>query len=188
MKKIPDEIDNPVDNVLVHIGDMMCPFFKKTGHTPNMLTTYSLITGLLSCYFLYKKQLVLFSVFYSISYFFDCIDGHFARRYKMTSNLGDMYDHTKDALVFFILLFIVYKIGRITLPVILVFILFSILMILHFSCQEKNCDDEFKDKHNSFIFASKSLCGNKDNIKWTRFFGVGTFNIIFIILICYVCK
>ena len=189
MKKIPDEIDNPVDNALIHFGDRLCPFFKHTRHTPNILTTYSLITGLVACYFLYKKHMILFSIFYLLSYFFDCIDGHFARKYAMTSNIGDMYDHIKDGFIFILIIWIVYKnCGKITIPVIGVFLFFFIMMTIHFSCQEKNCDDKYKDKDNSFIFVSKSLCGDKDNIKWTRYFGVGTFQIIFMILVCYICR
>ena len=27
MKKIPDEIDNPIDNILIQISDWLCPLF-----------------------------------------------------------------------------------------------------------------------------------------------------------------
>lgn len=44
MRKIPDNMDSPIDNGMIALADALCPFFKSTGHTPNMITTYSLIT------------------------------------------------------------------------------------------------------------------------------------------------
>lgn len=188
MKKISNELDNPIDNVLIEISDRLSPLFKSLNHTPNMITTYSLITGLISCYFLNKRDVLLFSVFYMISYFFDCFDGHFARKYDMSTKLGDFYDHSKDAFIFFLILYITIKNSRkrITLPIILIVILFSVLATVHMSCQELNCDDKFKDKNNNFLLVPLFLCRNKDNIKWTRFFGIGTYTIFFISIISYV--
>ena len=188
MKKIPNEIDNPIDNVLIEIADRLCPYFYSLNHTPNMITTYSLIAGLISCFFLYKKQLPLFAIWYFISYFFDCFDGHYARKYNMTSNFGDMYDHIKDYLIIIIILYISYLKSKHNMNKysISFFILILILMSVHMSCQELNCDDNFKDVNNTFILKSNYLCTNKDNIKWTRYFGCGTFTILAISLICWI--
>lgn len=188
MKKLPDSMDNPIDVYLVRLFDNHSDFFKKTGHTPNILTTYSLIFGLLSCYFLNIKSIVLFSIFYTISYFFDCADGHFARKYNMTSKFGDIYDHTKDILVGIIILYITFKNSshNITPVTILLLIVFIFLAVFHLSCQENNCNDEFKDKDNGSLKLTRSLCKKKENIKWSRFFGTGTFNLFFIILIVYI--
>ena len=102
MKKIPDNIDNPIDNILIKGADAVCPFLYRTGHTPNLITTYSLFTGVLSAYFLTKGCSYLFMIFYALSYFLDCVDGHFARKYDMTTDFGDAYDHFKDFFVFFL--------------------------------------------------------------------------------------
>ena len=188
MKKIPDDIDNPIDNYIIKIfDDYFCDFFKKTGHTPNMLTTYSLITGLLSCYFLNIKQLSLFAIFYSISYFFDCADGHFARKYNMSSKFGDYYDHIKDVSVAALIVVITLKNSRrnITPPIIALIIVMTFLAAFHLSCQENNCD-KFKDDNNHFFKPLKVLCTEKENIKWSRFFGTGSFNIFFILIICFI--
>jgi phosphatidylglycerophosphate synthase len=189
MKKIPDDIDNPIDNLLVKWFDNNSEFFKNTGHTPNILTTYSLITGLISCYFLNKKKLLLFSIFYAISYFFDCADGSFARKYNMTSDFGDMYDHIKDISVSLLVLYITFKNSRknITPPIILISLIFLSLCIYHLSCQENNCDEKFKDKNNGFFKPFNSLCkGHVHHIRWTRFFGTGSLNVFFIFIICYI--
>ena len=186
MKKIPNEIDNPIDNVLIEIADRLCPYFYSCNHTPNMITTYSLITGLISCYFLYKKHLILFGIFYFISYFFDCLDGHYARKYDMTTHFGDMYDHIKDYSILIIIVFISYKNSRHNMDrySISLLVIILALMTTHMSCQEMNCDDKFKDVHNSFLLSSNYICGNKDNIKWTRFFGCGTFTVLAILIVC----
>lgn len=188
MKKIPNEIDNPIDNILIEIADRLCPYFYSLNHTANMITTYSLIAGLLSCFFLYKKQLVLFAIWYFISYFFDCFDGHYARKYNMTSDFGDMYDHIKDYLIIIIILYISYLNSKHNMNKysITFFITILILMSVHISCQEVNCDDNFKDTNNRFILKSTYLCNNKENIIWTRYFGCGTFTVLVISLICWI--
>jgi phosphatidylglycerophosphate synthase len=188
MKKIPDEIDNPLDNILISIADSLCPFFYKTGHTPNMLTTYSLIFGLLSCYYLNKKQIVLFGLFYFISYFFDCIDGHYARKYNMTTKFGDMYDHVKDMTIVALIIYISFKNSthNINMSKIVTLIVSFLLMATHLSCQELNCNSEFNGVDNDFLPKSKFLCPHKHNIKWTRFFGCGTFTVLFIFVIAHI--
>jgi len=188
MKKIPDEIDNPLDNILISIVDSLCPFFYKTKHTPNILTTYSLIFGLISCYFLNKKQIVIFGLFYFLSYFFDCFDGHYARKYNMTTKFGDMYDHVKDLSIIILIIYICFKNSKhnINIKIILILLISSVLMTTHLSCQEINCNKEFSGVNNDFIPKSTFLCPNKDNIKWTRFFGCGTFTVLFILVVAYI--
>lgn len=190
MRKIPCELENPIDDLLLNIGEQLCPFLYKTGHTPNMITTYSLITGLLSCYFLWKGQIFLFGICYAMSYFFDCLDGHFARKYNMETEFGDMYDHIKDVTVYLILIVIIYIkcTKNITIPVILLFLVFTYLMGMHMGCQQRNCtkDDE-NPEHSKFLNTTRKLCPNKDSIKWTRFFGAGTYSLFLILMISYIC-
>lgn len=183
-------MENPIDTVLINFFDKyLCDFFKRTGHTPNMLTTYSLITGLISCYFLYHKQLLLFSIFYFMSYFFDCADGHFARKYDMTTKFGDMYDHIKDVGLILLVLYISFKNSRknINANIIAIIIVFSFLSSFHLACQEENCDEKYKDKDNYCFRPLKSLCSrNKDAIRFSRYFGTGTFTVLFIIIVAYI--
>ena len=190
MRKIPSDLENPIDNVLYDLTDWMCPFFYKTGHTPNMITTYSLMTGLLSCYFLWKGRVLLFGIFYAISFFFDCMDGHFARKYQMTSKFGDMYDHIKDVVVYLILIIVIYmKCSKnISIPMILLLLIFTCLLGMHMGCQQKYCTkDEENPDDSKFLNITRSLCPNKDSIKWTRFFGAGTYNLVLILIISYIC-
>ena len=190
MRKIPGELENPIDNVLLNLSEWLCPFLYKTGHTPNMITTYSLIMGVLSCYFLWKGQVFLFGICYAMSYFFDCVDGHFARKYHMETEFGDMYDHIKDVSVYIILIIVIYmKCSKnISIPLVILFLVFTYLMTMHMGCQQRNyLDDDEEPDHSKFLNTTRSLCPNKDDIKWTRFFGSGTYNLFLILMISYIC-
>jgi len=96
MRKITCECENPLDNILINISDYMCPYAKKYNFTPNILTTISLIFCGISALLLLNNYYVLAAFTYLISYYFDCMDGHFARKYNMTSYFGDLYDHISD--------------------------------------------------------------------------------------------
>ena len=190
MRKIPCDLENPIDDLLLNISERLCPFFYKTGHTPNMITTYSLIMGVLSCYFLWKGQVVLFGICYAVSYFFDCMDGHFARKYHMETEFGDMYDHIKDISIYLILIIVIYmKCSKnITIPIVLLFLVFTYFMGMHMGCQQKNCTkDEENPDHSKFLNRARSLCPNKDAIKWTRYFGAGSYTLFLILIISYIC-
>lgn len=58
MRKIPEEAENPIDNVLISFSDYLCPFFKKMNFIPNGITTLSLFFGLLSIYYLYYGKFI----------------------------------------------------------------------------------------------------------------------------------
>ena len=92
-RKIPEELENPIDNILIELAEKLNPYFYKLGFNPNGVTTLSLIFGILSCYFYYLKYYLFSSISMFISYFFDVMDGNFARRYNMQTQFGDYYDH-----------------------------------------------------------------------------------------------
>ena len=182
--KISNDKENPFDLTLTSLANTQNPFFKATGHTPNILTTYSFVCGLLSVYFLYKRKLPLFSLLFIVSYFFDCCDGSFARRYRMESRFGDLYDHITDVVVFLLLLLVVALLYRkvVDLFAVLVFAFFGGMMLVHFGCQQKNCNNcEGKELLDNL----KILCPNARSIWWSRFFGSGTFILVFILLVFY---
>jgi phosphatidylglycerophosphate synthase len=181
MRKIDQNIENPFDNIFIGIFEDMSDFYKKLNFTPNMLTTLSLFFGLASCYLLYKGNNTLAMIFWIIAYFYDCADGYFARKYKMTSKFGDVYDHISDATKMILLLFVMYNVNKnklkTTLPII---IAFSMLSFVHLGCQEKiyNNDDE-----SVTINKLKILCPNAKYIKFTKYFGTGTLMMVVAYLI-----
>ncbi len=185
MRKIPKKYENPLDNVLIDLADFLSPCFKKMKFTPNWITTISLIMGLLSIYALWNGMIGFFIFFYFLSYFFDCFDGFFARKYDQVTKLGDFYDHVKDIIVALALMAVViYRnkcSSKIWIPVMIIFIIFTILAYAQMGCQEK-----FYDKNESgTLNLGRHLCpGNeKKNMKWLRFFGMGTWVIITITLV-----
>ena len=101
--KIKLNKENHIDLLLLHVSNIINPYFFATNHTPNIITTYSFLFGLLSCYFLYKGKISLFVISFIVSYFFDICDGNYARRYDMVTSFGDLYDHISDIIVFIIL-------------------------------------------------------------------------------------
>lgn len=180
--------ENPFDNFNIAICDSLCPFFKKLDFTPNGLTTVSLILGILSLYFLWKYNMVGFAIFYYLSYLFDCMDGHYARKYQLVSKGGDMYDHIKDVSVNLCLIYIVwsrYKTdNKTTLIALITIIIFFTLMCAHLGCQERIYP---KDESGTLNF-SRSMCVGNDatkTIKLTRYFGCGTWCITIIVIVIY---
>ena len=185
-KKLPDEIDDPVDIFFYRLANNLSNFFRNTNHTPNMITTYSFLFGLLAVYFLYKRKIVLFTCFYIMFYFLDCLDGFFARKYDMVTVFGDFYDHAKDLIMFILIcsvLYIKYR-SSITLWNLLFIGLFLILLFMFLGCQQKYYNTSHNTTETLDFF--KSFCRDKNQIKWNRFFGPGVFQIIFILTIIYI--
>lgn len=72
-------------------------FMLKLKLTPNILTTLSLLCGLLAVFFLFDNY-GWFFLFALLHFFFDSIDGVVARLSAPTS-FGDYYDHLTDSLI-----------------------------------------------------------------------------------------
>ena len=132
---------------------------------------------------MWNKQFVLFFIFWQINYWFDCMDGYMARKYKLESEYGDWIDHISDG------------IGKITMLMIVLFkhnalkkkhnIKWLIIgTILYFvGSVHMGCLERIKEKKKSGLQKSKtlnhfqSLCKNTEWTKYTKYFGPGIFNI-----------
>jgi len=182
--KIIDQHENPVDLYLLKIVDVLNPVLYATHHTPNQITTYSFLCGLASVYCLYRHNLPGFVVFLFFSYFFDCVDGSFARKYKMVSRFGDIYDHITDALVLLMFAVLIYTRYRTLISkwTFFIFLLLVALMCCHLGCQQKNCVAESCVDGES-LNCLKLLCRNPEWIRVTKFFGTGTF-FVFLAGVC----
>lgn len=172
MRKIEAEHENPFDNLLYLIVETITPTLYKWNFTPNIITSLSLITTIISLYYFDKKQNNLGILFLIISYFFDCEDGYFARKYNMVTEYGDYYDHLTDFFLTIGLIYQLYKQNsyknfKIKFGI---FVLFSSLMMVHFGCQEHH----YKNNESPSLAYSKYFCLNKKWIKYTKFFGSGT--------------
>lgn len=195
MRKIPRKYECPIDNIFIDLADWMCPWYYKCGFTPNLLTTVSLIAGLMSIWFLYTNQIFIALIFLWISYFYDCMDGHYARKYKMISQAGDWYDHVKDFIVTLLylgVLFFVHGKGFLAIQddsehKLMVFSIVILLLIsslfccsYHLKLQEKYHN---KQKHSpTLAFLGEvnfteniNMKTMHDQLRISRFFGCGWF-------------
>lgn len=186
-------MDNPVDNLFIYFSDKLCPYFRVTNHSPNIITTYSFLLGLLSVYYLFFDNVFMFSFLYLLSYFFDCVDGHYARKYGMVTSFGDKYDHFTDVFVAVILSYVVYSkfYDYISFGVIICLYFSVFMMLIHLGHQQQYYHDincgvyDSGDDGDEFLDNFRVLCVNKNDIYFTRYFGTGSFMVFTICLVFY---
>ncbi len=183
-RKIKREYENPLDNIYLDLCEEVCPFFHSLGFTPNDITSLSTIFGILSVYFLWKKKYFISAISYFIQYFFDCLDGHYARKYGMTSKFGDYYDHIKDVIVGAgIMGIFIYR--KDWLGVFLIILSFICLNV-HMGCQEYIYDTE--ESPTLELTKALSVCNTEnaeDLIYITKWFGCGTANLLITVYIAF---
>lgn len=186
-RKVSSEIENPIDNILIKISDIVSPGFKALNFTPNGLTTISMLLGSASLYHLYNHDLTEFTIYASFSYLFDVLDGFYARKYNMVTLQGDRYDHYKDLIMILIGIFIVYKqYGIRDHPALIVVgLVLMILGLINTGCQEKLKDQD----QDQTLRILDSLTPSKQNcsyhMKYLKYFGSGTLVLVGICLIWY---
>lgn len=176
-RKLEGKYENPIDNFLYIFVNKLTPIFHKLGLTPNNITFLSFLCTLISFYFFCKKEYKLAALFWGINYFFDHLDGYMARKYKMFSKYGDYYDHLSDLFGCFGLIYLFYKQKRYK-EISLIIVIF-IINLYNVSCQEQI----YGKKNESKTLNLLKLCSNKENIKYTRWFGSGTVNLLIAYLI-----
>ena len=191
MRKIPEKLENPVDNFIYYFVEKIAPIFYKLGFTPNMVTTLGNICTIISIYFFIKQQYYYSALFFFFSYFFDCLDGYIARSYNMTSQFGDFYDHISDMLkmLSFLILFITinHKLALICIPIILIGF---ILCFIHLANQEIYYGKPESSKTlqvMSPLTNAKTKQDAYNNMMYSRYFGCGT-NILLITIMIAIYK
>ena len=192
-RKLPRHYDDPIDSILVDFVEILNPYFKSMNFTPNGITTLSAIFGLAAVYVYTKHKYVTCAVLWTIGYFFDCMDGNYARTYSMSSKYGDIYDHVSDAIVNVSLLVAVIMNRNITtlfkLLGISSLLLFFVIMTFYFACQE-----QYLGKHRAHLTSDTigmvpTKCTSVKNLSWLRFFGSGMFNLcVVILLLCHTVR
>lgn len=187
--KLPLKFDDPLDIFLKKYIDKLIIPCKKLGITPNMITTISFLFGLFSCYFYYKQYYIISSICYLLFYFFDVMDGYYARIYEMYSTFGSYYDIITNIFVAILLFYLFItnkhiKYNSIKFYIFIIFVLFAIGTFYHFSCQEKYTQQN-KEKYTSegLSFVSLVKCDNVNKMKYTKYFGSGNNCILVIIII-----
>jgi phosphatidylglycerophosphate synthase len=188
MRKIPPNLENPIDNVLIWLAEPLSILFKKLNFSPNGITTLSLIFGVISVVSLHKGFVETAIITMGLSYFMDCIDGYYARKYKMVTEFGDLYDHVKDVLVFIAYIFVLFRRNKYKLTnfqwliTIGVLIFFLFMSVLYFACQERYYDSDKNTK--TLAWMCRFVKDKEKAKKWLsilRYFGIGTFILVVLV-------
>ena len=180
MRKIPPELENPVDRLFIDMADASSEFYKSLNFTPNMLTTLSLITGLISFILFIEGYNILAAIFYLISYYYDTCDGFFARKYKMETAFGDVYDHVVDWTKNFLLIYALFVRSKTKfIPSVIILVVFALLSGIHLGCQEQYYSS---DVSQPLMDNLAQLCPKPSYINITKYFGTGTFTLVFAII------
>lgn len=193
-RKIPSHQENPVDDALIRLAEATAPAFKATGHTPNALTAYSLALGLAAVWALAAGgSSWAFAALWMASYFFDCADGFFARKYGMVSAGGDLFDHVKDVVVYALLVVAAWRAFVGTVPAATLALAGAALAgvgalgVVHLGCQEALFDGAVGQGNQGVLAPLKRACAAepREQIKWTRWFGMGTFNVLTVLVVAW---
>lgn len=184
--KLPTSLECPVDNKLLALANRTLPFFRSTKHTPNLITSYALICTIFSLVSLHKNRPMLFGVYFILGYFLDCVDGLYARKYNLSSKFGDVFEHSRDIIGGLTTFYAVYSKYR-PIPVWYLCVVSSLLVLsgVHIGCQQRfqQSLSTSQSRERELIDLFTVLCPTnkpKKWLKWTRWFGTGTFTLGFV--------
>lgn len=186
MRKLPQEYENPLDFSIGSIAIYILPYLHKFGATPNIITILSFTLGILCAYSYSSGNYMTSAILYTLSYFFDNVDGLLARKYKMTSEFGDFLDHFSDAIKSLFIFYGIFTNASIPSYIriqqsILLTVLF-VAQTIHIGCQEKYYKQN--NTPSSVLSHSQNACRDPAKLLTiSRFFGCGTFNFVVVLVI-----
>lgn len=172
-RKIESCHENPLDDLYIALAEKLAPYFKKMGFNANGITGISAIFGIVSIYTMFKEKYTVSGICYLLQYFFDCMDGNFARKYNQVTEFGDKLDHFKDFTVL-IGISLLLLIRRQWMGVFL--LLGGASSVVHLGCQEIMYE---KLESPTLGFTKRfTYCFDKDSagriLPYSRWIGTGT--------------
>lgn len=184
MRKLPASLENPVDNIFIAVGDAMCPTLKAAGHTPNLITTYSAAASVLALVALHRGDVSVFVTFWMLHVFWDCVDGHFARKYDMVTRAGDIYDHVTDISSTLGLLVIVWR--RYDVPPLFMVVFAGLIAVnfVHLGCQQRHVGGGKGESLDMLL----PMCPDTSWLAVTRWLSHGTMHVLAMLAIVYLEK
>ena len=185
MHKTDPQDKSPIDQIYYFFVHITEKYFKKLNFTPNMITTIGNIFGIMGLYYLNKKHFPLATFLFLMRYYFDCVDGFYARKYNMVTVFGDYYDHIGDIVIILLNILLLYKVNnKIFTKVNIAITLFMTYMVMvYLYYQEYYYSDNNNDKApmlkliNYFIpniLRIKDKSQYETNMKYLKYFGCGT--------------
>ena len=190
VNKLLDHYECPIDVQIFKRIDGKLETFYNLGLTPNMITTLSIFFGILAAYQIMQDRLLVAAFCWLIAYYFDCVDGKLARKYQMVTSFGDLYDHLGDLLKFIAVLYALFYSQKEKTTAnqwfylgLLLFL--GVLQVVHLGYQE--CIYDKKDESWYLNLVRGLVCEEKTEniIHWTKYFGCGTWNLCFALLILF---
>lgn len=170
MSQLPKEFENPIDYYLGKICQFVAPAFAWTNHTANEITLEGLVLSLWGLWNLCQGNLMKFTIGYGLGYFFDCLDGFFARKYNDTSKFGEYFEHSKDigcGILYFIILYNSYSVPS-------WMVCTSIFLLGGLTLQLAH-QQRLLRSSGGVLDILQPLVKNVKNIQYTRYIGCGTF-------------
>lgn len=189
-RKISWSFENPIDNIIVMLGEPIQPILYKLGIVPNMITGLGVIIRLITLHYLSIGNKELFLIGSIFTYFLDCLDGNYARRYNMCTVIGDYFDHFSDLFFHGIILYFLFFKTRLRESsnffywFIIVFLL-AVLLCWHLGHQENHYPSGEQESYTLSFLKFFSSIDNKHHIQISRFFGCGTFAILIYTLLYF---
>jgi phosphatidylglycerophosphate synthase len=191
VNKLDDQYSSPADIYLCRFIDSHLHVYHHLGFTPNMVTTLNLLFGLLAAYEIIKGNLKIAILYWTLAYYFDCVDGKLARKYEMVTTFGDYYDHASDIIKNIAVLFALFKSnkGKTTKRQWTYLGITAVILIItcfHMGYQETLYN---KKEESGFLNICTKIVAFDSNpsrtIQYSKYFGCGTFNIFGALLIFF---
>lgn len=177
-RKIPEEYENPVDNLIIKLAEYVHPPLYYIGIIPNHVTIASIVTGLVSALMIYKSRYFSACALAFLAYFLDCLDGNMARTFDRVTEFGDFLDHVGDVVKAIAQLAAIAFNPNISPSVRALFITTMAVSILG-SMIHMGCQEQVYHKHRTSddsLSSLRYLCKRhpEHTVRYTRFIGIGT--------------
>jgi phosphatidylglycerophosphate synthase len=180
--KIPNEFENFFILGIRNLAESHLETYKKLNFTPNKITLLAFITGLLCAYLIYKKQYKYAGFMFLISFYFDTVDGKFARKYNMASKMGDYLDHASDYIKTFVLLYVLYKDNPRRFKKLTPLFIFLLLMLAFYMGIQETLFEKNKSILGLLKFDRKFA---ENNLYLVKYFSCGTAHLIMALTIFF---
>lgn len=194
-RKIPSKFENPIDDKIIDLCDLLVESCYKNNITPNIITFIRIIISFFSLYYLFFTCNYIIPILGTIFfYFMDTLDGHLARSTNQVTVLGDYLDHGADCIYgLFIFIYLINKKYNYKIFIISSFLILVYILLVHFGLQQKNYRIIIKKKNPNIKLEKETLDKLNylhnlppDEIRWTKYFGCGTFYLYILVLIYYI--
>ncbi len=188
--KLPTNLDNPYDSLMKYISEKSLPILKSLHFTPNILTLTGGIFVILSITCILKYKFAYAALFYAVAYWFDRVDGQYARYYNLTSQTGGDLDQFIDVARNILTCISIYIIKIPTSKKIIfaaLYIISTLINIYASNCiqnyyySSSNTDDKYHMQ-----YQMKFCKENPDQqLQYIRYFGSGTKILVIILFLLY---